>query len=43
LLDELGITHPPYIVLVALWDEDGQTIGSIADLLGLESSTVTSS
>jgi DNA-binding MarR family transcriptional regulator len=32
---------PQYIVLVALWDEEGQTIGSIADRLGLESSTVT--
>ena len=41
MLDQLGITYPPYLVLNALWEEDGRTIGSIADRLGLESSTVT--
>jgi DNA-binding MarR family transcriptional regulator len=41
VLDQLGITYPQYLVLNALWEEDGQTIGSIADRLGLESSTVT--
>ena len=41
MLDQLGITYPQYLVLNALWEEDDQTIGSIADRLGLESSTVT--
>ncbi|MDH7637106.1 MarR family winged helix-turn-helix transcriptional regulator [Sphingomonas oryzagri] len=41
LLDELGITYPQYLVLLALWEQDGQTIGAIADRLGLESSTIT--
>lgn len=41
MLDELGITYPQYLVLNALWQEDGLTIGSIAERLGLESSTVT--
>ena len=41
LLDELGITYPQYLVLGALWEEDGQTVGSIARRLDLESSTVT--
>lgn len=41
LLDELGITYPQYLVLNALWEEDGQTVGSIAERLSLESSTVT--
>lgn len=41
LLDELGITYPQYLVLVALWNEDGQTVGSLAERLGLESSTIT--
>ena len=41
MLDQLGITYPQYLVLNALWEEDGRTIGSIADRLGLESSTVT--
>jgi DNA-binding MarR family transcriptional regulator len=41
LLDQLGITYPQYLVLNALWEEDGKTVGSIADRLALESSTVT--
>jgi DNA-binding MarR family transcriptional regulator len=41
LLDELGITYPQYLVLNVLWEEDGQTVGSIAERLALESSTVT--
>ena len=41
LLDQLGITYPQYLVLLALWEEDGRTVGAIAGRLGLESSTVT--
>lgn len=41
LLDKLGITYPQYLVLNVLWEEDGITIGSIAERLSLESSTVT--
>jgi MarR family transcriptional regulator, organic hydroperoxide resistance regulator len=41
LLDELGLTYPQYLVLNILWREDGQTVGSIADQLALESSTLT--
>lgn len=41
LLDRLGITYPQYLVLHALWEEDGRTIGEIARRLSLESSTVT--
>ncbi|NTS63554.1 MarR family transcriptional regulator [Sphingomonas sp. HHU CXW] len=40
-LDALGITYPQYLVLHALWEEDGRTIGAIAERLALESSTVT--
>jgi DNA-binding MarR family transcriptional regulator len=40
-LDMLGITYPQYLVLHALWEEDGRTVGAIADRLALESSTVT--
>ena len=29
LLDGLGITYPQYVVLSALWEEDGRTIGGI--------------
>jgi DNA-binding MarR family transcriptional regulator len=41
LLDQLGITYPQYLVLNVLWEEDEKTVGSIADRLALESSTVT--
>lgn len=41
LLDELGLTYPQYLVLNVLWCEDRQSVGVIADQLGLESSTLT--
>lgn len=41
LLDRLGLTYPQYLVLHALWEEDGRGIGAIAERLALESSTVT--
>jgi DNA-binding MarR family transcriptional regulator len=41
MLDEMGITYPQYLVLAALGEEDGLTIGAIATRLFLESSTIT--
>lgn len=41
MLDRIGITYPQYLVLHALWEEDGRTIGAIAERLSLESSTIT--
>lgn len=41
VLDRLGLTYPQYLVLQSLWDEDGRTVGAIADRLSLESSTIT--
>lgn len=41
LLDKLGITYPQYLVLSALWEEDGRTVGAVAERLSLESSTIT--
>lgn len=41
LLDELGLTYPQFLVMVTLWEEDGQTVGGIGDKLFLESSTLT--
>ena len=41
LLQELGITYPQYIVLAALWQDDGQTVSGIGRRLGLESNTLT--
>ena len=41
MLDAMGITYPQYLVLAALGEEDGLTIGAIATRLFLESSTIT--
>jgi DNA-binding MarR family transcriptional regulator len=41
LLNELGLTYPQYIVLIALYDEDDQTVGGLGDKLFLDSSTLT--
>ena len=41
LLDQLGLTYPQYIVLIALYDEDDQTVGGLGDKLFLDSGTLT--
>ncbi|WP_119681598.1 MarR family winged helix-turn-helix transcriptional regulator [Indioceanicola profundi] len=41
LLDALGLTYPQYLVLNILWREDRQTVGSLAEQLALEPSTLT--
>jgi DNA-binding MarR family transcriptional regulator len=41
MLDRMGITYPQFLVLLALGEEGGLTIGAIAERLFLESSTVT--
>lgn len=41
LLDPLGLTYPQYLLLSALWEQDGRTVGDICAALGLETSTVT--
>lgn len=41
LLDRLGLTYPQYLVLHALWEEDGRTVGAVAERLALEPSTIT--
>ncbi len=41
LLKALGVTYPQYLVLVALWAKDDQTVGSLGNLLFLESNTLT--
>jgi DNA-binding MarR family transcriptional regulator len=40
-LDELGLTYLQYIVLVALYEQDDQTVGGLGDKLFLDSSTLT--
>lgn len=41
MLDELGVTYPQFLVLISLWREDGQSVGTISTALGLDSSTLT--
>jgi DNA-binding MarR family transcriptional regulator len=41
LLEPLGLTYPQYLVLSALWQKDGQSVGDIGRTLHLESNTLT--
>ncbi|AYV47646.1 MarR family transcriptional regulator [Caulobacter flavus] len=41
ILDELGVTYTQWIIIVALWEEDGQSVKSLGDKLFLESNTLT--
>ena len=41
VLDKLGLTYLQYIVLVALYEQDDQTVGGLGDRLFLDSSTLT--
>ena len=36
-----GVTYTQYLVLSALWERDGLTIGAVAERLALEPSTIT--
>ena len=41
VLKELGLTYPQYLVMVALWQDDGQLVGELGRKMLLESSTLT--
>ncbi len=41
LLDELGITYPQYLVLLALWETDGLMVSALGERLQLDSGTLT--
>jgi DNA-binding MarR family transcriptional regulator len=41
ILDELGLTYTQYIAIVALWEQDHQTVGGLGEKLFLESNTLT--
>jgi DNA-binding MarR family transcriptional regulator len=41
ILEELGLTYTQYIAIVALWEQDNQTVSSLGDKLFLESNTLT--
>lgn len=40
LLEPLGLTYPQYLVMLVLWEEDGQSVRSLGDRLGLDSGTL---
>ncbi|MBO9633096.1 MAG: MarR family transcriptional regulator [Chitinophagaceae bacterium] len=41
LLDALHITYPQYLVLMVLWENEGQTVNQIGERLRLDSGTLT--
>jgi len=41
VLEQLGLTYPQYITIIALWEQDGQTVKSLGEKLFLEPSTMT--
>jgi len=41
ILDELGLTYTQYIAIIALWEQDNQTVTSLGEKLFLESNTLT--
>lgn len=41
LLGEHGLTYPQYLVMMALWEKDGQPVNDIAHRLFLETNTMT--
>ncbi|MEH3133173.1 MAG: MarR family transcriptional regulator [Mycolicibacterium neoaurum] len=40
LLDELGLTYPQYLVLLALWENEPSTVGDLGRRLYLDSGTL---
>lgn len=40
-LDKLGITYPQYLVLMVLWEQDGQPVNDIGKKLYLNTNTLT--
>ncbi|MCO5731906.1 MarR family winged helix-turn-helix transcriptional regulator [Rhizobium sp. SSA_523] len=40
LLEPLGLTYPQYLVMISLWERDGQPVKALSDALGLDSGTL---
>jgi DNA-binding MarR family transcriptional regulator len=41
ILEKLGLTYTQYIAIVALWEQDNQTVSGLGEKLFLESNTLT--
>lgn len=39
-LDAVGVTYPQYLVMLALWEQDGLTVGELGHRLHLDSGTL---
>ncbi|MBC7725863.1 MAG: MarR family transcriptional regulator [Burkholderiaceae bacterium] len=40
ILEPLGLTHPQYLVMLALWQHGSRSVGQLGDLLQLDSATI---
>ncbi|WP_181776706.1 MarR family winged helix-turn-helix transcriptional regulator [Amycolatopsis pittospori] len=40
VLDDLGLTYPQYLVMLALWEEDARLVKELGTLLNLDSGTL---
>ena len=40
MLDTIGLTYPQYLVMMLLWEQDGQTVGQLGARLALDSGTL---
>jgi MarR family transcriptional regulator, organic hydroperoxide resistance regulator len=41
LLDEMGLTYPQYLAMLALWEKDGLMVSELGERLFLDSGTLT--
>ena len=41
ILEELGLTYTQYITIIALWEEDNQSVRTLGEKMFLESNTLT--
>jgi len=41
LLEPLGLTYPQYLVMLAMWQRDGRSVGELGEALSLDSGTLT--
>ncbi|PXX52688.1 MarR family transcriptional regulator [Nocardia tenerifensis] len=39
-LERLGLTYPQYLVMLALWERDGRSVGEVCHALALDSGTL---
>jgi len=39
ILEPLGLTHPQYLVMLALWEQSPRSLGELADELAMEPAT----